>query len=61
VGRYIGGTSKDNTIGTVNSVIELSEKTPPSKNVTNLNNPNNISHQYKASLFCGFSDTNDTP
>lgn len=61
VGRYIGGTDKDNTIGYVTHIIELSEKTPPNKNVTNLNNPNNTTHQYKASLFCGFSDTNDTP
>jgi hypothetical protein len=38
----------------------LPEQTSPNKNVTNLNN-NNSTHQYGASLFCSFSDTNNTP
>ena len=52
-GRYIGGTGKDNTIGNVGSDIELTEKTPPSKNVTNLNNSNKT-HTWGTSLFCIF-------
>lgn len=61
VGRYIGGTAKDNTIGYLNNVIELPVQTSPNRNVTNFNNPNNTTHNYKASLFCSFADTNDTP
>lgn len=60
IGRYIGGTSKDNIIGQLNNIIELPVQTSPNKNVTNLNN-NNSTHQYGAGLFCSFSDTNNTP
>ena len=59
-GRYIGGSAKDNTLGQLGSVIELSVKTPPNKNVTNLNN-NNSTHQYGAGLFSSFSTTSNTP
>ena len=61
VGRYIGGTSKDNTIGTVGSVvpIELPVQTTSTRNVTNLNN-NNTTHSWGTSLFCYFSDSNNT-
>lgn len=60
VGRYIGGSAKDNTIGTLGNLIELPVQTSPSKNVTNLNN-NGGTHQYGAGLFCSYSDTNNTP
>lgn len=60
IGRYIGGGSKDNTLGSLGSVIELPVQTPPNKNVTNLNN-NNSTQQYGAGLFSSFSDTNNTP
>ena len=60
IGRYIGGTSKDNIIGQLDNIIELPVQTSPNKNVTNLNN-NNSTHQYGAGLFCSFSDTNNTP
>ena len=60
VGRYIGGTAKDNTLGTKNSIIELPVKTPPNKNVTGLNNSSNKTHSYGTSLFCTFSDLNNT-
>ena len=60
VGRYIGGTAKDNTLGQLDQIIELPVQTPPNKNVTNLNN-NNTTHQYGAGLLCSFSDINNTP
>lgn len=60
VGRYIGGTAKDNTLGTVGSLIELPVQTSPNKNVTNLNN-NNGTHQYGAGLFSSFSNTSNAP
>ena len=53
VGRYIGGTGKDNTLGTLGSDIELTEKTPPAKNVTNYNNSGRT-HKWGTSLFCIF-------
>ena len=59
-GRYIGGSSKDNTIGQLDQIVELPVQTSPNKNVTNINN-NNSTHQYGAGLFCSFSDTNNTP
>ena len=59
VGRYIGGTAKDNTIGQVNTIIELPVQTPPNKNVTNLSNSGKT-HSYGTSLFCVFGDTNNT-
>ena len=58
VGRYIGGSAKDNTIGSANNIIELPVQTSPNKNVTNLNN-NNSTHQFSTSLFCAFSNTNN--
>lgn len=60
IGRYIGGTAKDNIIGHLGDIIELPVQTSPNKNVTNLNN-NSLTHQYGAGLFCSFSDTNNTP
>lgn len=60
VGRYIGGSNKDNTIGQLGNVIELAEKTPPDKNVTSLNN-NNSTHLFGTCLFCSFSNTSNNP
>lgn len=60
IGRYIGGTEKDNTIGQANTVIELPVQTPPNKNVTNINN-NNSTHLYGTSLFCAFTSTSNNP
>ena len=61
VGRYIGGTAKDNTIGSVGSDLELPVQTAPNKNVTSLNNSNNTTHQYGTSLFCAFVGGTNTP
>lgn len=55
VGRYIGGSGKDNTLGTIGNDIELTEKTPPSKNVTNYNNSSKT-HTWGTSLFCVFNN-----
>lgn len=55
VGRYIGGTGKDNTLGKVGTDIELTEKTSPSKNVTNYNNGGQT-HTWGTSLFCIFNN-----
>lgn len=60
VGRYIGGSAKDNTIGSLGDIIELSVQTSPNKNVTNIAN-NNTTHIYGTSLFCGFSNTSNSP
>ena len=60
-GRYIGGSAKDNDFANIGDIVELPVQTAPSKNVTNLNNSNNVTHQYGTSLFCAFSDTNNTP
>lgn len=54
-GRYIGGSGKDNVIGTVGSDIELTEKTPPAKNVYNYNNSGRT-HTWGTSLFCIFNN-----
>lgn len=61
VGRYIGGTAKDNTIGSVGTDLELPVQTAPNKNVTSLNNSNNTTHQYGTSLFCAFVGGTNTP
>jgi hypothetical protein len=53
--RYIGGSGKDNTLGTVGNDIELTEKTPPSKNVYNYNNSGKT-HTWGTSLFCVFNN-----
>ena len=58
--RYIGGTEKDNYFATLGTIVELPVQTPPNKNVTNIYN-NGKTHLYGASLFCGFSDTNNSP
>ena len=59
VGRYIGGNQKNYTMGRINTVIELTEKTPPNKNVYDLSNSGMV-HSYGTSLFCTFSDLNNT-
>lgn len=58
--RYIGGSGKDNTIGQIGNIIELTEKTPPNKNVYNYNNSGKV-HSWGTSLFCAFADANGTP
>lgn len=58
-GRYIGGTAKDNTIGTLNTNITLEEKTPPAKNVYNYNNSGRT-HTWGTSLFCIFDSRDKT-
>lgn len=60
IGRYIGGTAKDNTLGNIGTDIELQVQTSPNKNVTSLNN-NNTTHQYGTSLFCAFVGGTNTP
>ena len=60
IGRYIGGTAKDNTLGNLGADIELPVQTSPNKNVTSLNN-NNSTHQYGTSLFCAFVGGTTTP
>ena len=67
IGRYIGGTSKDNIINdlasdtfTVNNTTFLYEKTSPNKNVTGLNNSGQT-HTFGTSLFCAFSNTSNAP
>lgn len=59
IGRYIGGTNKDNTLGSINTIIELPVQTSPNKNVKNLSNSGRT-HSFGTSLFCVFSDTNNT-
>lgn len=59
-GRYIGGSGKDNTLGQIGNIIELTEKTSPSKNVYNYNNSGKV-HSWGTSLFCAFGDANGTP
>lgn len=54
-GRYIGGSGKDNNLGVIGSDIELTEKTPPAKNVYNYNNGGRT-HTWGTSLFCIFND-----
>ena len=60
IGRYIGGTRKDNTLGNNNTDIELPVQTAPNRNVTNLNNGGQT-HNWGTSLFCAFSDASGTP
>lgn len=59
VGRYIGGSGKDNTLGQLGNDIELTEKTSPSKNVTNYNNSGKT-HTWGTSLFCIFNNQTKT-
>ena len=59
-GRYIGGTDRDNIIGTLGTLIELPVQTAPNRNVTDLNN-SNMTHTWGTSLFCIFTDANRTP
>lgn len=54
-GRYIGGSGKDNNLGVIGSDIELTEKTPPAKNVYNYNNSGKT-HTWGTSLFCIFNN-----
>ena len=54
-GRYIGGSGKDNDLGVIGSDIELTEKTPPAKNVYNYNNGGRT-HTWGTSLFCIFNN-----
>lgn len=60
VGRYIGGTDKDNFLGDRNTIIELPVQTPPNKNVTNIYN-NNRTHLYHTTLFSSTKNTNGDP
>lgn len=59
-GRYIGANVKDNVLGSKNTVIELPVQTSPNKNVYNLSNGGQT-HSFGTSLFCSFSDANNTP
>lgn len=59
-GRYIGGTNKDNNVAAKNTLFELPVQTSPDKNVKNINNQNKT-HSWGTSLFCAFSDSNNTP
>lgn len=58
-GRYIGGSSKDNNLGNINTIIELPVQTQPNKNVYNLNNSGQT-HTWGTSLFCAFSSEDKT-
>lgn len=58
-GRYIGSSGKDNTLGQVGNIIELTEKTSPNKNVYNYNNSGRT-HTWGTSLFCIFNNQNKT-
>ena len=60
VGRYIGGTSKDNNITKMNTVFELPVQTPPNKDVTSVDNGGQT-HNYGTSLFCAFTGSNSSP
>lgn len=60
IGRYIGGNSKDNTLANINTIKELPVRTSPNKNVTNINN-NSKTHSWGTSLFCAFSNDNNSP
>lgn len=59
IGRYIGGSSKDNTLGNKNAILELPVRTAPDKNVHNLNNSNQT-HRWGTSLFCTFNSEDKT-
>ena len=58
-GRYIGGSGKDNTLGQVGNIIELTEKTSPNKNVYSYNNSGRT-HTWGTSLFCIFNSQDKT-
>ena len=58
-GRYIGANVKDYNLGQINTIIELTEKTPPAKNVYNYNN-SGITHTWGTSLF-SVLDANRNP
>ena len=59
IGRYIGGTGKDNTLGNNGTDIELPIQTAPNKNVTNFNNSGKT-HGWGTSLFCTFESEDKT-
>lgn len=59
IGRYIGGTNKNNDLGNNNTDIELPVQTAPNKNVTNLNNGGQT-HTWGTSLFCTFNSQDKT-
>lgn len=59
-GRFIGANVKDNYLGNINTVIELPQQTSPDKNVYSYNNSGQT-HSFGTSLFCIFSDANNTP
>ena len=59
IGRYIGGSNKDNTLGNINAILELPVRTAPDKNVYNLNNSNQT-HRWGTSLFCTFNSEDKT-
>ena len=59
VGRYIGGNSKDYYMGTFGEILELTEKTPPAKNVYNYSNGGKT-HTWGTSLFCIFDSKDKT-
>ena len=59
IGRYIGGTSKDVTLGSQNTIIELPVQTPPNKNVTNLSNSGQT-HTWGTSLFASYDNQDKT-
>ncbi len=59
-GRWIGANQKDPLLGYINTDIELPVQTPPDKNVYSLNNSGQT-HTYGTSLFCVFTDSNNTP
>jgi hypothetical protein len=60
IGRYIGGGNKDNDLGLNGYTHELPVQTAPNKNVRDLNNGGKT-HNFGTSLFCAFSDANNTP
>lgn len=59
VGRYIGGSNKDNTLGQKGNIIELPEQTSPNKNV--YASVGNSTHGWGTSLFCYFSNDSNSP
>ena len=59
IGRYIGGSNKDNTLGQKNDIIELPVQTPPNKNV--YTSVGSSTHDWGTSLFCYFSNSSNTP
>ena len=59
IGRYIGGSNKDNNLGNNGTDIELPVQTAPNKNVTSLNNGGQT-HTWGTSLFCAFNSQDKT-